>query len=180
MRRIVIAAAIVLAACGPVHMGERDTVGRYAYTLGPGDKLKIATYGEPSLTGEFAVNLEGKVAFPLLGDIPARGKTLADFKADLLQRLGTQLLRDPQVSVEMVNFRPVYVLGEVAKPGEFAYGERMSVYGLVAMAGGFTYRANQSYVYIRGEDEIEERPIRLSSATAVHPGDTIRIPERMF
>lgn len=180
MRRIVLAAALVLGACSPQHMTDRDPVGRYAYTLGPGDRLKIATYGEPSLTGEFAVNLDGKVSFPLLGDLDARGKTLAGFRENLLLRLGAQLLRDPQASVEMINFRPVYVLGEVAKPGEFAYGERMSVFALVAKAGGFTYRANQSYVYIRGEDDTEERVIRLSSATAVHPGDTIRIPERTF
>lgn len=180
MRRIVLAAALLLGACTPPPLADRDPVGRYAYTLGAGDKLKIATYGEPSLTGEFAVNSDGKVSFPLLGDIDAGGKTLAAFRENLLLRLGTKLLRDPQVSVEMINFRPVYVLGEVAKPGEFPYGERMSVFALVAKAGGFTYRANQSYVYIRGESETEERAIRLSSATAVHPGDTIRIPERTF
>jgi len=82
--------------------------------------------------------------------------------------------------VEMINLRPVYILGEVQKPGEFAYSDRMSVYALVAKAGGFTYRAHQGYVYVRGENEASERAVRLTSGTAIQPGDTVRVPERHF
>ena len=80
----------------------------------------------------------------------------------------------------MINLRPVYILGEVQKPGEFPYADRMSVYALVAKAGGFTYRAHQGYVYVRGENEANERAVRLTSGTAIQPGDTVRVPERHF
>lgn len=180
MRRLVLAVMLALSACGPQQLVERAAVGAYTYTLGPGDRLKIATYGEQRLTGEFLVNAQGNVSFPLLGDVAAGGKTLEEFRAGLVTRMGSQLLRDPQVSVEMINFRPVFVLGEVARPGEFAFSERLSVYALVAKAGGFSYRANRSFAYIRGENDTDERAVRLSSATAVQPGDTIRIPERTF
>lgn len=179
-RVVAVLLLLITAACARVAMTEGSTVGTYVYRIGSGDRLKILTFGEPTLSGEFAVNADGIVAFPLVGDVPAGGKTVTEFKADLSNRLGTQYVRDPQISVEMVNFRPVFILGEVAKPGEFTYSERMSVFALVAKAGGFTYRADQAYVLIRRENEIEEKAIRLSSATAIHPGDTVRVPERVF
>lgn len=170
----------LLAACAPAELAERAPVGTFEYRLGAGDRLRVATYGEERLTGDFTVNAAGAVAFPLLGPVPASGRTVAQFNADLQSRLASQFMRNPQVTVEMVNFRPVYILGEVQRPGEFPFAERLSVYALVAKAGGFTYRASQGYVYVRGEGETQERAVRLSSATAVQPGDTIRIPERTF
>lgn len=179
-RMLALMIMLVLSACGPVSMTERPVVGTYEYRIGPGDKLKVTTYGEARLTGEFAVGSTGTLAFPLLGDVPATGKTLIELRNELQARMGAQLLRDPQVTIEMINYRPVYILGEVARPGEFPYSDRLSVFALVAKAGGFTYRASQTYVYIRGENETVERATRLSSAMAVLPGDTIRIPERAF
>ena len=180
MRRILLSLFLALAACTPANLAERPSTHAYQYTLGSGDRLKVETYGEQRLTGEFAVNGEGKVSFPLLGEVEARGKTLAQFKADLIGRLGNELLRNPQVTVEMLNLRPVYVLGEVARPGEFPFAEHMTIYALVAKAGGFTYRANREFAYVTGEGDADEQATRLTSTTAVHPGDTIRIPERTF
>ena len=171
---------LAVSACTPGNLAERPSVGSFEYRIGAGDHVKVTTYGEDRLTGEFTVNSAGVISFPLLGNVPAAGKTLAEFNAELQRRLGSEFMKNPQVSVEMVNFRPVYILGEVQKPGEFAFGERMSIYALVAKAGGFTYRANQKYAYVRGENDTVERAVRLSSATAVQPGDTIRIPERTF
>jgi len=185
LRRAILAAALAgaltgLAGCTPSGLAERPAVGSFAYRIGPGDRLRIATYGEDRLTGEFTVTAQGAIAFPLLGEVAAEGRTVSEFTALLQRRLGSEYMRNPQVSVEMVNFRPVYILGEVTRPGEFPYGERLSVYALVAKAGGFTYRANQGYALIRSENEPGERAVRLTSATAVQPGDTIRIPERTF
>lgn len=180
MRRVLLSLLLALAACTPTHLVERPSVDSYQYTLGSGDRLKIVTYGEERLTGEFAVNGEGQVSFPLLGEVQARGRTLAQFKADLIGRLSANLLRNPQVAVEMLNLRPVYVLGEVARPGEFPFAEHMTVYALVAKAGGFTYRANRAFAYVTAEGDDNERATRLTSSTAVHPGDTIRIPDRTF
>ena len=177
---ILLPGLLAVGACTPGHLAERASVGSFEYRIGAGDHVKVTTYGEDRLTGEFTVNSAGVISFPLLGNVTAAGKTLAEFNAELQRRLGSEFMKNPQVSVEMVNFRPVYILGEVQKPGEFPFGERMSVYALVAKAGGFTYRANQKYAYVRGENETSERAVRLSSATAVQPGDTIRIPERTF
>lgn len=180
VRGLAMICLLALGACGPTSLADRPVVGSYEYRIGPGDKLKITTYGEARLSGDFAVGNAGTLAFPLLGDVPASGRTLIELRNELQARLGAQYLRDPQVTIEMTNYRPVYILGEVARPGEFPYSERLSLFAMVAKAGGFTYRASQSYVYIRGENETEEHAVRLSSATAVLPGDTIRIPERKF
>ena len=128
------------AACTPSTLAERPVVGTFEYRIGPGDRLRIATYGEERLTGEFGVTAQGAIAFPLLGEVDAAGHTVPEFTALLQRRLASEYMRNPQVSVEMVNFRAVYILGEVARPGEFPFGERLSVYALVAKAGGFTFR----------------------------------------
>lgn len=180
LRSLALSALLLLTACAPAHLVDRAPVGSFEYRIGAGDRLKVATYGEDRLTGEFTVNAQGAVSFPLLGPVPAAGLTVEQFNAEVQRRLATQYMRNPQVTVEMLNFRPVYILGEVQRPGEFPYGDRMSIHALVAKAGGFTYRANQAYVLVRGESETTERAVRLSSATAVQPGDTIRIPERTF
>lgn len=180
IRLILLTLAMALSGCAPKVLSQRDSVGNYQYRIGPGDRLKVTTYNEARLSGEFAVSADGIVAFPLTGDLPATGKTVIQFRDELQARLGSEFLRNPKISIELLNFRPVYILGEVAKPGEFAYAERMSVYALVAKAGGFTYRATKGFAYIRGENETDEKPVRVSSATAVYPGDTIRIPERTF
>lgn len=183
MVRLVVPALValsLLSACGAPPLAERAPVGSFEYRIGAGGRLRVATYGEDRLTGEFSVNAAGEVSFPLLGPVPAAGKTVLEFNSSLRALLAGQFMRNPQVTVEMVNFRPVYILGEVQRPGEFPFGDRMSIYALVAKAGGFTYRANQGYVLVRGEEEAEERAVRLSSGTAVHPGDTIRVPERTF
>ena len=180
LRQSILALTLLASACTPGGLAERPAVGTFAYRIGAGDRLRIATYGEDRLTGEFTVTAQGAIAFPLLGELPAQGRTVPEITAELQRRLASQYMRNPQVAVEMVNFRPVYILGEVTRPGEFAYGQQLSIYALVAKAGGFTYRANQGYALIRSENETVERPVRLSSATAVQPGDTIRIPERSF
>ena len=190
IRPLALALLVLAGSCTPGNLSERPTVGTYVYRIGPGDHIKITTYNEDRLTGEFTVNSAGAISFPLLGTVPVSaapldaggvpGKTLPEFNADLQQRLATGFMKNPQVSAEMVTFRSVYVLGEVQRPGEFPYAERLSVYALVAKAGGFTYRANQKFAYVRGENETVEHAVRLTSATAVQPGDTIRIPERTF
>lgn len=151
-----------------------------AYRLGAGDQLKITVYGEESLTGEFAVSGQGGVAFPLLGELQATGKTVREFEQELANGLANGFINNPSVSVEVANYRPYYILGEVARPGEFAFVDGLTVFSAVARAGGFTYRANQSRIHIRHKDGGEERTYRLDGDTPVQPGDTIRVSERYF
>jgi protein involved in polysaccharide export with SLBB domain len=172
--------ALMLGGCAKIDLATEIPVTAYVYQIGPGDKLRISVFDEPQLTGEYAVTGAGVVAFPLIGDINAASQTVTEFRDQLRDKLGSKYIRDPKVTIEVLNFRPVYILGEVTRPGEFPYQERMSVYGLVAKSGGFTYRANQTFVYIRHEQDAEEKAIKLTSSTAVRPGDTVRVPDRIF
>lgn len=156
------------------------TVDQVEYRIGAGDRLALAVFREPDLSGEFTVNESGLISLPLVGDIAAGGKTVPDFRADLTTLLGSQYVRNPNVTVSVVNYRPVFVLGEVARPGEYEYSERMTVLALVAKAGGFTFRANESVVAIRHENEPEEKIYTLTSGAAIMPGDTVRFVQRFF
>ena len=173
---------VATAATAAGQAGDRPVVTAVVapYRLGGGDRLKIVVYGEDKLTGEYAVNGEGIVPFPLVGDVPAKGLTIAEFRAALVRQLSSEFLRHPSVTVEVINFRPVFVLGEVAKPGSVPYAEGMTVYGLVSIAGGFSYRANTRRVMIRHENEAVEMRVPLDSQTQVAPGDTVRVLQRFF
>src|ERR1700712_2964554 len=112
-----------------------------AYRLGGGDQLKITVYGEEKLTGTYPVNGQGVISFPLIGQIPVEGKTIDELEGLLKIALGDGFVNNPSVSVEVANFRPYYILGEVTKPGEYSFADGLTVYSAVARAGGFTYRA---------------------------------------
>jgi polysaccharide biosynthesis/export protein len=151
-----------------------------AYRLGGGDQLKVTVYGEERLTGTFPVNGQGNVAFPLIGEMPAGGKTLSEFEKTLTAALGDGFVNNPSVTVEVANFRPYYILGEISKPGEYPYADGLTVFSAVARAGGFTYRAEQKRIFIRHKTGSGEQLYRLEGNTPVQPGDTIRVGERIF
>ncbi len=122
----------------------------------------------------------GEVSFPLVGAIPARGQTVAQFQEGVRAKLADGYLRDPRVSAEVLNYRPFYILGEVQKPGEYPYTSGLTVLNAVATAGGFSYRANTKSITVRHANATKEEQITLTSDTPVSPGDTIRIRERFF
>ncbi len=150
------------------------------YVLGPADKVRITVYGEPALTAEYFVSSAGTVNIPLAGDVQAAGKTLSVFRDSVVKSLQDGYLKDPKVSVEVLTFRPFYILGEVVKPGQYPYTSGLTVFNAVATAGGFTYRANTHRVFIKRAGTGGEQEIPLTSQTTIAPGDTIRIPERFF
>ena len=150
------------------------------YVLGSADKIRITVFGEPSLTGEYFVSSSGKVSLPLAGEVQAAGLTLRDFHDHVVKSLQDGYLKDPKVSLEVLTFRPFYILGEVTKPGQYPYTSGLTVFNAVATAGGFTYRANTRKVLIKRASEPAEHEVPLSAETTISPGDTIRIPERFF
>lgn len=155
-----------------------QALGR-TYRLGIGDKLKVTVFGEENLSGPVEVNAMGQVALPLAGEIPAKGLTLSEFRDGVARKLSNGFLKQPRVTVEMITFRPIYVHGEVRSGGEFQYKTGVKIRDVIAMAGGYTYRADQSFAYVVREGEQEVR-LPLPSDTPVLPGDNIRIPERFF
>ena len=149
------------------------------YRLGPGDQLRITVFNEAELTGQYVVGSQGSIAYPLVGEVQAAGLTVPEFSEALQQALG-EFIRQPNVSVEVANYRPFFILGEVQRPGTYPYSTNLTVLNAVATAGGFTYRANRGRVFIRHANESEERSYPLTIATPVLPGDTVRIGERLF
>lgn len=151
-----------------------------SYRLGAGDKLRITVFGEDTLSGEYLVPGEGNIAFPLIGDVKATGLTVDELQKEVEDKLRDGYLKDPHVSVEVLNYRPFYILGEVMKPGEYPYTNGLTVLNAVATANGFTYRADTRKVYIKRADAPRELEYQLKTTTPVEPGDTIRIGERFF
>jgi polysaccharide export outer membrane protein len=150
------------------------------YRLGIGDKLKVTVFGEPELSGQFEVGALGNVSMPLIGEVKAKGQPIHEVKDSIVRKLKDGYLNEPKVSVEVLNYRPFYVHGEVRSGGEFQFKNGVTMRDAVAMAGGYTYRANHNYVLLIREEESQERRVDLPSAVTVLPGDNIRVPERFF
>ena len=181
------AVSFVLAACAsgpaPAPAGPSPTATtstNTVYQLGTGDQIRISVFGQPDLSGQFVVDGTGSIAMPLIGTIQAQGKSTSELEQTIYDRLTDGYVRDPQVSAEVINYRPFYILGEVANPGEYPYTNNLSVLNAVASAGGFTYRANKRVVFIKSVDANQEVSVTLDSTATVQPGDTIRIGERIF
>jgi polysaccharide biosynthesis/export protein len=173
------AGVLALGACQTVPSTPDEVARPVEYRLGPGDQLRISVFNEAELTGQFVVGSQGTISYPLVGDVHAAGLTIPEFTESLREAL-LAFIRQPNVSVEVANYRPFFILGEVQRPGTYPYSASLTVLNAVATAGGFTYRANRGRVYIRHANEQEERSYPLTIATPVLPGDTVRIGERLF
>lgn len=178
-----LALAASLAGCAPGRELPFLPAGPpNSFQLGVADQVRVITYGEEQLSGTFRVGDDGSIAVPLLGDVQAQGLTtrrLADRLTGELKK--RNLLRDPSVSVEILSYRPVFVLGEVAKPGEYSYQPGMTLLTLVTVAGGFTYRAVEDYAsVVRTEDGQEAVRGRLLPEAFLKPGDVVKIYDRVF
>jgi polysaccharide biosynthesis/export protein len=151
------------------------------YSLGPGDQVRIITYGEDNLTGDFRVNDSGNIALPLVGTVHAAGLTSGGLEAAVGEALRhASLVRNPSVAVEITAYRPIYVLGEVNKPGQYPYQPGMTVVTAVAVAGGFTYRAVEGYASIVRTADGTAVEGRANRQDFVRPGDVITVFERRF
>lgn len=150
------------------------------YALGSGDKLRVIVFGEDDLGGEYVVDDNGFVRLPLIGQVSAGGRTVKQLEQDIAKQLGSRYLKNPRVSIEVVSHRPFYIIGEVNKPGEYPFVAGMSVLNAVAMAGGFTYRANESTVYIRHKGAPDEEKLPADNSTKLEPGDIVNVVERWF
>lgn len=182
----VITAAIAVAACAdgtnlpPPSFATNTGPGlQHAYRLEIGDKVNLVVFGEDNLSGDFEVNGRGRLAIPLIGEVPAKGRTLKETQRAIAARLADGYIKTPRVSLSITNYRPIFVHGEVKSGGQFQYRNNLSFNDAVAMAGGFTYRAQQSYVIL---SRAGQGPVRIDmpATISVLPGDNIRVPERFF
>ena len=151
-----------------------------SYILGPNDRINFRRHGESDITGEYEINNSGQVSIPLAGHIKAAGATTRQLEKAIASALAKGIVRDPRVNVEIAQYRPYYILGEVKKSGEYPYRHGLTVMDAVASAGGFTYRANENKVLLRRSGAGAEETYPLDAPVPVFPGDNIRIPERYF
>lgn len=152
-----------------------------SYKLGAGDKLKITVFGEDDLSGTFSINEEGFISLPLIGNIDAKGKTATAVSDQISARLADGYLIEPSVAIEVAEYRPVYIMGEVRMPGSYQFVADMTVRNAVAIAGGFTYRANEkSITVLRQGDQSTSYKKELGPDDNILPGDIITIRERFF
>lgn len=173
---------LVVCACAPGrNLPDLPSDAPDAYRLGSGDEVRLITVGDDTLTGEFRISDSGMIALPLLGNVRASGLTPDELAARITQALVKgNLYTAPSVSAEITTYRPIFVLGEVSKPGQYPYQPGMTMVTAAAVAGGFTYRAIVDYASVvrtRDNMAIEGKATRQ---TFIQPGDVITIFERKF
>jgi protein involved in polysaccharide export with SLBB domain len=161
----------------PTRGGERSAAD---YRLGPNDRTRIIVYGQPTLTGEFVLDGNGVLAFPLIGNVDARGMTPSELQRTIAAKLDKDWVHNPSVSVEVSSRRPFYVVGEVQKPGSYPYVTDMSVLNAIATAGGQTYRANMGNFYIKRKQDGRVVRVLATQESQLQPGDTVVVRERFF
>jgi len=151
-----------------------------SYRLGTGDKVRVIVFDEQDLGGEFQIDDGGFIRLPLIGQLKAAGYSPRELEARIASALSDGYLNAPRVSVEVTDYRPFYIIGEVNKPGQYAYVNDMTAMNAVALGGGYTVEASNSSVYIRHEGEKEEQKYTADAATKILPGDVVRVPRTLF
>ncbi|MGQ0456781.1 MAG: polysaccharide biosynthesis/export family protein [Hyphomicrobium sp.] len=150
------------------------------YRLDTGDRLRIFVYGQPNLSRAYIVDHDGRIAVPLIGDVMARGKTTQDLQRVIRSRLGAEYVKDPQVTVDILQNRPFFILGEVRAAGQYPYVSGMTVETAIAIAGGYSERASdRTFRITRRANGLVEQ-IEAPGDFTVKPGDTVYVHERFF
>jgi len=151
-----------------------------AYQLDAGDKLRVMVYGQEGLTNTYAIDAGGSITMPLIGHVPARGRTPTALAAEISAKLRNGYIREPSVAVEIEAYRPFFILGEVAAPGQYPYVPNMTVESAVAIAGGFSPRARRDVVTLTHTDASGAARFVVPLGTPLGPGDTVQVGERWF
>ena len=151
-----------------------------AYHLDAGDRLRVVVYGQEGLTNTYAIDAGGSITMPLIGPVRARGRTTAGLALEISAKLRRGFIRDPSVAVEIEAYRPFFILGEVAAPGQYPYVPNMTVETAVAIAGGFSPRARRDRVTLTRADESGRARFVVPSGASVSPGDTVVVGEGWF
>jgi polysaccharide export outer membrane protein len=191
----IIAVALALSGCmrttgpgagpigysaAPIGYAVPHAIADPDYRLDAGDRLRIVVYGQDGLTNSYAIGASGTITMPLIGSLPARGLTPAALAASITGRLRDGYIREPSVAVEIEAYRPFFILGEVAAPGQYPYVPNMSVESAVAIAGGFAPRAKRDAVTLTHTSIDGALRAVVPLGTPIAPGDTVLVSERWF
>ena len=161
---------LVALATGPSGLAGEDI-----YTLGAGDKLRVIVFGQEDLSGEFEVDSAGWISLPLIGEVRVRRLTVRRLEKSIRDKLLDGYLKNPQVSAQVLNYRPYFIDGEVKNPGEYPFRQGITLREAAAVAGGLKYWANKKMAFITRRDNPEMKRKKVSIDTLVHPGDYIWI-----
>ena len=175
-------ALLVAAGCSgyrPAPAAFHEAINQ-PYRLGAGDRIRVTVFEQEGLTNTYSVDQSGYVAFPLVGSVPARGSTVQEIEAQIASQLRNGYLRDPDVSVEIDRYRPIFVMGEVGAAGQYSYVPGMTVQKAIAAAGGFSPRGYQSNVDITRDINGKVMTGRVLTSDPLMPGDTVYVRERLF
>jgi protein involved in polysaccharide export with SLBB domain len=151
-----------------------------SYRLGAGDRIKISVFNQEDLTGEYSLDGKARFSMPLIGTVNAGGLTASELESVLVRSFKPDYLVNPRVYVQVLNYRPYYLIGEVNTTGAFPYVAGMTYLKAIAIAGGFSYRAKRGVVYVIRGTDIEQEEVKLDVDEKVRPGDIIRVAERIF
>jgi len=171
---------VASAQVSPVSAQDVQDEESVEYRLGAGDKVRVLVYNEQDLSGEFEVDGAGQISLPLIGTMKISGLTVPEVERQVSSKLADGFLINPQVSLEIMNYRPFYILGEVKQPGSYDYVNGMTILNAVALAGGFTPRAQEKKIEVTRNDGDKEVRLQSALTAKVLPGDIIRIPQRLF
>lgn len=171
-------ASLILLLAGFV--GPLQAAEPVAYTLGAGDRIKVTIFDNEDLSGSFTIDGTGLISLPLIGKIKAGGMTVHETEKTIIAKLKPDYLKNPRVAVEVLNYRPFYIIGEVKSPGSYPYVSGMKAVNAIALGGGYTYRARENNIYITRAKDPKRQKQKASHETIVMPGDVIEVPERYF
>ncbi len=177
---VVAGCAAVLGGCDRALLDEPVPALAGPYRLDTGDRLRIVVYDQPSLTNIYEVDQSGRITMPLIGDVSARDATTDALAQRVEAKLAAAYLREPDVTVEVNAYRPFFVLGEVNSPGQYAYVPGISAETAIAMAGGFSERANRRTVRVSRTVNGKLLEARVAVIEPIRPGDTIYVRESLF
>lgn len=150
------------------------------YTLGAGDRLRLQVFGQDELSQEYIISDSGAITVPLIGAVDAEGRSVAELEEEIVRQLSQGILVNPNVTAEVITYRPFFVLGEARAPGQYPYVPRMTVLTAVSMAGGFTFRAEEDAVSITRLVDGQMSEFRADPLDFVEPGDVVNVHERFF
>src|SRR5271154_1934539 len=180
LRRAAAAAAVALAlvGCNAIDLPAPPAQAP-VYRLAAGDRVSVQVFGQPDLSGQLDVNADGALSIPLVGAVPAGGRTVADVSDDLRTRLDRSFVVNPRLTIDVVTYRQIFVLGQVNHPGGFPYALGLTVQQAIALAGGFTRRAITDKVGVTRLFEDGPKDYAVMPRDLVLPGDTLDIQRRV-
>jgi polysaccharide export outer membrane protein len=177
-----LAASALLASCSSYQPAPKafHEATIQPYRVDSGDRLRVTVFDQKDLTNTYSVDQAGYVAFPLIGSVAARGRTIQELEGQIAAQLQKGFLRNPDVSIEIDRYRSIFVMGEVGQPGQYTYVPGMTVQNAIALAGGYTPRALQANADVTRKINGEILTGRVLISNPVLAGDTIYVRERLF